>query len=106
LQAYLLRNPHLGLVVRDGNLLVGAVLCGHDGRRGYLNHLAVRPEYRNRGLGRRMVEACLTSLSSLGIQRCNVFVYADNGPAEQFWKRCGWSQRTDLQVLQRTCREK
>ena len=51
-----------------------------------------------------MVEACLASLAGIGIPHCNVFVYADNESGKQFWKRCGWSQRTDLQVLQRSCR--
>ena len=55
LRAYLDRNPGLSLIARDGTRLVAAVLCGHDGRRGYLNHLAVLPEYRGRGLGRQMV---------------------------------------------------
>jgi putative acetyltransferase len=103
LQAYLLRNPGLSLVARDGNRLVGAVLCGHDGRRGYLHHLAVTPGYRKRGLGRQMVETCLASLTGLGIRKCNVFLYADNELGEQFWKRCGWSKRSDLQILQRVC---
>ena len=101
LRAFLNRNPGLSLVARDSNKVIGAVLCGHDGRRGYLHHLAVVPAYRNQGLGRRMVEACLTSLAALGIPKCNIFLYADNEPGEQFWTRCGWSRRTDLQLLQR-----
>ncbi len=101
LRAFLQRNPSLSLVVTDGQQLIGAVLCGHDGRRGYLHHLAVRPEFRNHGLGRQMVETCLASLSGIGILKCNIFLYADNELGEQFWKRCGWSQRSDLQVRQR-----
>jgi putative acetyltransferase len=103
LRAYLNRNPGLSLVVRDGEQVIGAVLCGHDGRRGYLNHLAVRPEYRQCGLGRQMVETCLASLRHLGISKCNIFLYADNELGERFWKRCGWSHRSDLQVMQRVC---
>jgi ribosomal protein S18 acetylase RimI-like enzyme len=103
LRAYLGRNPGLSLVVRDGEQLIGAVLCGHDGRRGYLHHLAVRPAYRKRGLARQMVETCLAALNRAGILKCNIFLYADNELGEQFWKRCGWSQRSDLQVLQRVC---
>jgi len=98
---YLDRNPNLSLVARDGARLVGAVLCGHDGRRGYLNHLAIIPAYRGRGIGRTMVETCLASLSTLGILKCNVFLYVNNGPGEQFWRRCRWSARSDLKVLQR-----
>lgn len=101
LQAYLDRNPGLSLVARDEAQLVGALLCGHDGRRGYLHHLAVMPEYRGRGLGRQMVETCLSALNSLGILKCNIFLYADNEPGEQFWRRCGWADRNDLKILQR-----
>ena len=101
LQAYLDRNPGLSLIARDGTRLVAAVLCGHDGRRGYLNHLAVLPEYRGRGLGRQMVEKCLGALVAVGILKCNIFLYADNESGEQFWSRCGWTARSDLKVLQR-----
>lgn len=48
-----------------------------------------------------MVESCLTSLSTLGILKCNIFLFADNEQGEQFWKRCGWSKREDLRLLQR-----
>ncbi len=103
LRSYLNRNPGLSLVVRDGERIVGAVLCGHDGRRGYLNHLAIQPEYRNRGLGRQLVDTCLASLSSVGILKCNIFLYTNNELGARFWRRGGWSQRTDLQVMQRPC---
>lgn len=101
LLAFLDRNRDLSLVARDGPGLVGAVLCGHDGRRGYLHHLAVLPEYRGCGLGRQMVEACLGSLTVLGVLKCNVFLYADNNTGQQFWNHCGWKERCDLKVLQR-----
>jgi len=103
LRAYLKRNPSLSMVVRDGEQIVGAVLCGHDGRRGYLNHLAVRPEYRKRGLGGQMVETCLSALKSIGILKCNIFLFAGNELGEDFWKRHGWSPRSDLLVFQRPC---
>jgi putative acetyltransferase len=101
LRSFLDRNPDLSLVARAGHRIIGAVLCGHDGRRGYLHHLAVVPDYRQQGLGRRMVEACLVSLGALGILKCSIFLYADNELGDEFWKRCGWSKRNDLQVLQR-----
>jgi ribosomal protein S18 acetylase RimI-like enzyme len=106
LRAFLTRNAGLSLVVRDGERparrsLIGAVLCGHDGRRGYLHHLAVRPEYRRRGLARQMVEKCLAALREQGIIKCNIFVYAENDDGQGFWSRCGWNHRSDLIVLQR-----
>jgi ribosomal protein S18 acetylase RimI-like enzyme len=101
LRGFLDRNPGLSLIARDGSRLVGAVLCGHDGRRGFLYHLAVLPEYRNRGLGRAMVERCLKSLSMLGLLRCNILIYVDNHSGEQFWKKAGWYDRSELKLLQR-----
>jgi putative acetyltransferase len=101
LRAFLDRNPGLSLLARDGLRLVGAVLRGHDGRRGYLDHMAIVPEYRGRGLGRLMVETCLADLAALGILKCNIFLYADNESGQQFWDRCGWAARSDLKVLQR-----
>ena len=80
---------------------MAAVLCGHDGRRGYLDHMAIVPEYRGHGLGRQMVEFRLASLAALGILKCNIFLYADNESGQQFWNRCGWMARSDLKVLQR-----
>ena len=101
LQCFLSRNPGLSVVARNGYRIIGAVLCGHDGRRGYLHHLAVLPEYRGRGLGRELVESCLASLAALRILKCNIFLYADNEPGEHFWNHCGWKARADLKVLQR-----
>jgi N-acetylglutamate synthase len=101
LQAFLDRNHSLSLVARNGSRLVGAVLCGHDGRRGYLHHLAVVPEYRGQGIGRRIVEECLAALAALQILKCNIFLYTDNDSGQQFWDRCGWAARADLKVLQR-----
>lgn len=98
--AYLKRNPGQSLIARDGSTVVAAVLCGHDGRRGYLHHLAVAPEYRKQGLGARLVESCLETLAALGILKCNIFLYADNDAGSRFWANRGWSERQDLKVLQ------
>jgi ribosomal protein S18 acetylase RimI-like enzyme len=98
--AFLERNPGLSRVALDGAQIVGAVLCGHDGRRGYLHHLAVARTHRRHGLGRELVAACLADLAQLGISKCNIFLYADNAAGEAFWKRNGWSRRADLQIMQ------
>jgi putative acetyltransferase len=89
--SFLARNPGLSAVATgaDGELL-GAVLCGHDGRRGFLHHLAVARAHRRTGLGRRLVEFCFAGLAAEGIPRCNVFVYEDNGEGTKFWLHNGW----------------
>jgi putative acetyltransferase len=101
IESFLARNPGLSLVALTGGEIVGAVLCGHDGRRGYLHHLAVAKSHRGRGLGKGLVEACLAGLRPLGIQKCNLFLFADHAAGEAFWSHLGWRQRADLQVMQR-----
>ena len=74
LRDYFERNPGISQVALENGIIVGAVLCGHDGRRGYLHHLAVTESHRRRGLGRDLVAACIEKLSDLGIKACNLFV--------------------------------
>ena len=99
--AYLQRYPGLSLLACDGREIIGAVLCGHDGRRGYLHHLAVAPSHRRKGIGKQLVDRCLLALADCGIAKCNIMVYADNDHATAFWERGGWLARTDLAVRQR-----
>jgi ribosomal protein S18 acetylase RimI-like enzyme len=99
--SYLERNPGMSFVARHGTEPVGAVLCGHDGRRGYLHHLAVAPPHRKHGLGRRLVAACLAELKRLRIRKCNIFLFADNAAGGRFWRRRGWVKRADLLVMQK-----
>lgn len=67
-------------------------LCGHDARRGYLHHLAVAEPFRQNGIGTRLVATCLVKLGATGIQKCNVFLFADNEPGERFGREtAGWS---------------
>lgn len=99
--SFLARNPGLSRVGSNGTDIVGAVLCGHDGRRGYLHHLAVSKTHRKQGLGKALVEACLADLARLGIPKCNIFLFANNAEGEAFWKHNGWANRTDLQVMQK-----
>ena len=94
--AYLKRNPALSFVAKNTNEVIGAVLCGHDGRRGYLHHLAVRHDCRNQGVGRALVEKCLLGLKSIGIQKCHLFIFNTNNSGIRFWKKIGWHYRNDL----------
>ena len=98
---YLDRNPGLSFVARDNGQVVGAVLCGHDGRRGYLHHLAVNPSHRKRGIGKALVTRCLDALRGAGIVKCNIFVFDDNETGLSFWKASGWAHRPELQFMQR-----
>ncbi len=97
----LARNPGMSqvAVLADGRL-VGAVLCGHDGTRGSIRHLAVAAEHRNRGIGRGLIGRCLELLRAQGLYKCTIHVFADNPQGLRYWKHMGWFARPDLQVMQ------
>ncbi len=98
---YLARNPGHSFVVEVDGMLVGAVLCGHDGRRGYIHHLAVHPDYRRRGIGRELAARCLAALREAGIQKCHLFVFGENRNGRQFWQNTGWTERVELILMSR-----
>ena len=91
IRGFLGRNPGLSRVAtNESKNIIGAVLCGHDGRRGYIYHLAVDPAYQGRGLARRLIEECVAGLKRAGLQRANILVAKDNPGGLEFWRRCGW----------------
>ena len=99
---YLVRNPGLSFVATDGSRVVGTVLCGHDGRRGYLQHLTVALDCRRRGIGRRLVGRALTALHNVGIQKCHLMVLPSNHAARAFWRSLGWVERSDVVLMSHT----
>jgi len=100
--AYLSRNPGMSAVgqLQDGEV-VGAILCGHDGRRGYLHHLAVDSAHRHQGIAARLLEWCFERLGEAGVPKCNIFLFRDNQLGASFWSHNGWSSRSDLVVFQK-----
>ena len=95
--AFLLeRNPGLSIVAESGGQLVGAAMCGHDGRRGFIHHLVVMLPFRRQGIARRMVDHCLTQLDLIGIEKCHLFIRRDNESGLAFWTRIGWKERLEL----------
>jgi ribosomal protein S18 acetylase RimI-like enzyme len=99
LERYLQRNPSLSFVARYNQKIIAAILCGHDGRRGYLYHLAVAPEYRRNGIASSLVEKSQISLHALGIRKCHIFVMKENELAQKFWEFLSWRQRQDLHMM-------
>jgi ribosomal protein S18 acetylase RimI-like enzyme len=96
---YLRRNPGCSFVATAGGQLVGVSLAGHDGRRGYLHHVAVAAAHQKRGIGRHLVEACLAALKAEEMEKVNFWVKADNAAGLAFWHRVGGRERTDLRVV-------
>jgi putative acetyltransferase len=89
--AFLERNPNLSAVAESSaGEIVGAVLCGHDGRRGFLHHLAVSEAHRRRGIASRLVQYCFSGLAREKIVKCNIFVFRESAESITFWTYNGW----------------
>ena len=102
IQAYLQRNPGMSFLATAERAVVGAVLCGHDGRRGYIHHLAVHPRFRRRGIGRQLVDRCLRALQQAGIRKCHLFIFNRNRDGIAFWEDVGWTPRSDISVISKS----
>ena len=101
IEAFLERNPNFSAVAEVEGVIVGTVLCGHNGRAGSLNHLAVSETQRNRGIGHSLVNYSFTKLAEAKIPRCNIFVYTENEVGNRFWLRSGWNDPSTWKVLQK-----
>ena len=99
---YLARNPGLSFVAVQGCKIIGAVLCGHDGRRGYLHHLAVAQGHRRNGIGTALVDKALDALRTKGIRKCHGFILDQNRAALEFWQSIGWAKGEDLKVISKS----
>ena len=99
IKRFLARNPNLSFVAADAGQIVGAALCGHDGRRGYIHHLATATSHRHQGIGRSLVGRCMYALMRVGIGKCHLFVFGDNQGSIDFWEKVGYSQRVELLMM-------
>lgn len=99
---FLLRNKGLSFVCRHEDRITGTILCGHDGRRGYIYHVTVAEKYRGRGIGQMLVDKSLQKLKEEGINKCHLFVFSDNVVGNAFWNAKGWTKREDIFVYSKT----
>ena len=93
---FLKRNPQTCLVAVENQIIIGAILVGFDGRRAYIYHTAVHPNYRRRGIARQLVETVLTVLDELKIHKVALVVFKRNEEGNKFWEKLGFSVREDL----------
>lgn len=93
---YLLRNPNTCFVAEENGELVGVIMSGHDGRRGFIYHTTVKVEYRGRGVGKRLVDATLTALEMEGIHKVALVAFEKNVLGNIFWEKAGFTVRDDL----------
>ena len=99
---YLDRNPNLSFICYVKNKIVGIILCGHDGRRGYIHHACVLPEYRGQNIGNALVQKALGELQKQGINKCHLFVFYDNKVGNAFWNKLGWKKRSDILIYSKS----
>lgn len=93
---FLERNPQTCFVALDGGAVIGVILCGHDGRRGYIYHTAVAAERRKCGIGRALLERALQALEAEHISKVALVAFAHNEIGNAFWQAQGFTERTDL----------
>lgn len=93
---FLKRNPTTSVVAVVEGKVVGAILCGHDGRRGCLYHVCVDQEYRKQGIGTNMVRFTMEALEKESISNVSLIAYTKNDIGNAFWRKIGWTQRSDL----------
>ncbi|TDW00336.1 ribosomal protein S18 acetylase RimI-like enzyme [Halomonas alkaliantarctica] len=96
IERYLLRNPGLSFVAEVEGKLVGTIMAGHDGKRGYVQHLSVADSHRRVGIATRLVSLCLEALKNEGILKSHLMILPENKAAQKFWANQGWAYRSDI----------
>jgi len=99
IKSFLKRNKDLSFVCELNQKIVGTIMCGHDGRRGYIYHLAVDESYRLKGIGKALVEKAIGQLKDHGIGKCHLFVVKNNENGKNFWSKIGFEKREDIEVF-------
>ena len=93
---FLQRNPDTCFVAIDEGKTVGAIMAGHDGRRGFIYHTAVSPAMRRRGVGSALVQTAIAALKAQGITKAALVVFQRNQAGNAFWEKMGFAAREDL----------
>jgi ribosomal protein S18 acetylase RimI-like enzyme len=106
IEKYLKRNPSTCFVAREEERIIGVILCGHDGRRGFIHHTAVALDERNKGTGRELVRRALEALRAEGIHKVALVVFGRNEIGNAFWEKLGFGERGDLVYRNKVISEK
>ncbi|MGN0319056.1 MAG: GNAT family N-acetyltransferase [Lachnospira sp.] len=93
---FLQRNPETCLVAEEGDSIIGVIMVGNDGRRGYIYHTAIHPDYRKQGVATKLVDSAMKELSALGINKVALVVFDRNDTGNAFWESQGFTVREDL----------
>ena len=106
IERFIARNPTTSVVARDGDRIVGSILCGSDGRQGALYHVCVAKEYRRRGIGTQMVAFCMHQLRYMGINKVSLIAFTTNEAGNAFWNKIGWKKKTNVNYYEFELNEK
>ena len=93
---FLARNPDTCFVAEKNNAIIGVILTGHDGRRGYIHHMAVAESEQRQGIGAALLDAAMLALERAGIHKVALVVFGKNEKGNAFWEKHGFSVRNDL----------
>ena len=93
---YLARNPHTCFAAEENGRIIGVIMAGHDGRRGFIYHAAVAPDARGRGIGRQLAAHALEALKKEGISKAALVAFTRNEAGNAFWEKLGFEERNDL----------
>lgn len=102
---FLARNPETCFVAEENGQVIGCIMSGHDGRRGYIYHTCVHPHHRRKGIGRMLTDAALDALHGCGIHKVALVVFSDNTTGNAFWERMDFTAREDLVYRNRALSE-
>lgn len=104
-ELFLKRNPTTSVAAEVNGQIVGAILCGHDGRRGCLYHVCVHKDFRMQGIGKAMVVRAMEALKEERINKVSLIAFTSNDIGNAFWKQIGWTKREDLNYYDFTLNE-
>lgn len=104
-ERFIKRNPTTSVVAVANDEVVGAILCGHDGRRGCFYHVCVKENFRKHGIGKKMAAVCMNALKEEGINKVSLIAFKSNIGGNKFWRKVGWTFREDLNYYDFTLNE-
>lgn len=96
---FLKQNSKYSFVAVKDDKLLGAVLCGYDGRRAFIYQMAIDSDCRNKGIGTMLVDKCVKQLKQDRILKCDLYCFTDNEIGRSFWKKMGWKQRPEINIF-------
>ena len=105
IEKFLKRNPDTCFVTLEENKIIGSILTGNDGRRGYIYHTAINPDYQRKGIGRKLVNTAVNALKDKDINKVALVVFKENSFGNEFWEKIGFSKRNDLVYRNKTINE-